>query len=657
MNRPICRTIVRYLPFVCVVVLATVARAQWTTPTDEELKMTSQAEAPGAAAVYLNKDEVTDDLHHTWSFYVRLKVLTERGKDYANVELKHYQGEYTIKDIAGRTIHPDGTIVPFTGKPFDKLIEKSRGYKEMAKVFTLPAVEVGSILEYSYKLHYDGVYYIPDWYIQSDLYTRKAHYLWNESIDDSGYGPAKAISWTPILPPGAEVKATRKSGQVTLELSVHDVPPTPDEEFMPPIASLSYRVLFYYSVFKSIDDFWKGEGVFWTKSCDDFIGPGPKVRAAVKQIVSDSDTQEQKLRKIYAAVMKLDNTAFDRQISAAEAKARGLNKIQTTDDIWEHQRGNDDQIANLFIAMARAAGLKAYAMLVTARDHNIFQANYLSFSQLDDYIAIVSVDGKEQYFDPGQRYCPYGHLAWQHTTVKGIRQTDGAATINETPPESYTASRIQRIANLTLDEHGEAAGTISMTWIGAPALYWRHNSLRNDTAGFDHDLRIAIEHLLPDGAEVKVSNIQNLDDYEKPLIVSYDIKAAIGSSTGKRMLVPGDIFEMNSKPTFPHEKRTLPVYFDYPETIQDAVRINFPETLGVESLPAVAKLPFQKLAAYSYNTASTPTSVTVRRDFVLGSILFTTAEYPDLRTFYNDLETKDQESVVLKNTAPAPAGN
>src|SRR6516225_4791496 len=65
---------------------------QWTAPTKEELAMTSIPEVPGAAAVYLNKEETTEDKLHAWSIYVRLKVLTEKGKDYANVELNYAHG-------------------------------------------------------------------------------------------------------------------------------------------------------------------------------------------------------------------------------------------------------------------------------------------------------------------------------------------------------------------------------------------------------------------------------------------------------------------------------------------------------------------------------------------------------------------------------------
>jgi hypothetical protein len=154
--------------------------------------MTSQPEVPGAAAVYLYREEITDDAMHNWSKYVRLKVLTERGKEYANVELGQYSARddegfnrgFTVGDIQGRTIHPDGTIVPFTGKPFDKLVEKGQGFKETAKVFTLPGVEVGSIIEYRYRLRYDDNLFIaPSWFIQSELFTRKAHYIWKPTSE------------------------------------------------------------------------------------------------------------------------------------------------------------------------------------------------------------------------------------------------------------------------------------------------------------------------------------------------------------------------------------------------------------------------------------------------------------------------------------------
>jgi len=648
---------------------------QWTAPTKEELSMTSQPEVPGAAAVYLNKEETTEDRLHAWSIYVRLKVLTEKGKDYANVELKYYGnnsgGGYTVSDIQGRTIHSDGTIIPFTGKPYEKLIEQTKGYeghKYMAKVFTLPDVEVGSIIEYRYSLRYDDHYFFsPQWFIQSELFLRKGRYLWKPTSEQlmhrSGGGREQltnSIGWFPVLPAGTELKQTRlpavgmQEGQLILELNVHDIPPSPKEEYMPPISAFTYRVLFYYSPYRSGEEYWKSEGKFWSKDMDKFIGPGPKVTAAVHELTTPSDPAESKLQKFYAAVMKLENTDFTREHDRAEDKAAGLKEVHNTDDILERKRGSSDQLAALFIAMARASGLKAYAFTVTNRDRSIFTNGFLSMGQLDDVVAVVNVDGKEKFFDPGSRYCAYGHLEWKHTFAGGLRQVDGGTALAETVGEPYSASKTQRVANLTMDEHGVVTGTVKMTYIGAPALTWRHRSLSGDEQSLERQLRTNVEDLLPHGMEVKVASVEKLENYEEPLSVNFNLKGPIGAPTGKRLILPGDIFVSNEKPSFPHDKREIPVYFDYTHMVQDAMRIKLPPSIKIESMPTPDKQQLQQFALFNLSSESGPDSVTVRRNLVLAEFLFTAKEYPELRSFYNKMETKDQENIVL-TASPAPA--
>lgn len=649
---------------------------QWTNPSKEELSMTSQEGYPGIAGVYLNREEVIEDKLHLWTVYVRLKVLTEKGKDYANVELKYGSsnsgGGYTIDNITGRTIHPDGTIIPFTGKPYEKLIEKTQGYdgyKYMAKVFTMPSVEIGSIIEYRYSLRYDDHYFFaPSWFIQSDLYLRTGHYVWKPTskqlVSNRGGHEqlTNSIGWFPLLPKNARIQQTRLPpispdpvGQLILSLDVHDVPPAPQEEHMPPISSFTYRVLFYYSPYLSAEEYWQSEGKYWSKNQDKFIGPGPKVAALVHELTTPSDSQEQKLRKIYAAVMQMENTDFTREHNAAEDKALGLREIHNTDDILDRKRGTSDQITELFVAMARAAGMKAYVFAVTNRNRSIFTNAYLSMSQLDDDVAVVNIDGKEAYLDPGSRYCPYGHLDWKHTFAGGIRQTDGGTALSNTPGEPYTFSRTERIAELKMDEQGQVTGIVKLTYMGAPAVAWRHRSLHGDDESFRRELRTNLEHMLPGGVDVKVTNVVRLENYEQPLTVEYSIKGPIGSPTGKRLFVPADIFMSNAKSTFPHEKRELSIYFDYPYIVLDAIRIRLPATITTESVPSVYKEQFEKSAFYSLTNEQKPDSVIIRRNFILGDFLFDAKSYPALRTYYSKVENKDQENIVLTNAPQANA--
>ena len=655
------------MPFLVVSVHA----QKWTTPTPEELSMTSIPEVPGAAAVYLNKEQATDDGMHKYDFYVRLKVLNEKGMDYANVELPFVggMGGYIIDAIAGRTVHPDGSIVEFKDKPYEKLVMKSAGLQYKAKVFTLPSVTVGSIIEYRYTLRLDDNWFMsPDWSIQSELYTRKAHYMWRPTNavlqNEDGSQSSQSVAWTPILPAGVKVvekplytslAASSTTPTKQLDLDVHDIPPIPKEEFMPPIGSISYRVLFYYTDVKSAQEFWTREGKRWSKARDKFVGPNNGVKQFVAGIVTPSDTQDQKARKLYEAVEQMENTEFTRERSTREDKAGGLKQINNTDDILARKRGNGDQLAELFVAMCRAAGLKAYVMGVADRSERIFVPEYLSLRQIDDYIAIVNIDGKDVFFDPGQRFCEAERLAWKHTLIGGLRQIDGGTAIVATPGTPYKDEHVDRTAVLTLDDHGLATGTATVSYTGDAALRWRQEALKGDDTSLNEDLKANLEHMLPGGMEVRVTSVDHLAEFDKPLAIHYEVKGPIGSSTGKRLLVTANVFETNEKPKFPEPKREVAVDMRYPSITSDAVRIKYPEGLVVESAPADAKISYPNSAAFSTSSKTAPGSITLYRNFINGRTLYLEKDYADLRGFYSKVETKDQETLVLTRAVPGAA--
>lgn len=651
---------------------AALAQTSFIAPTQAELTMTSLPGYPGVAAVVLDKEEITRDDLHSASRYERIKILTEDGKKYASVELPYvttdYDSEYgandkTVADIQGRTIHPDGTIIPFTGKPYLKVIEKEKGVKVQAKVFTLPDVTVGSIIEYRYATRIaDDIVDAPDWIIQGPLYVKSAHFVWYptiENIQDPKWGPINAITWFPILPPGAKIEshqlpAAGPTGeqQRIYELSVKDIPPEPDEEFMPPTASYTYAVYFNFSAFHSFADFWKGEGKDWSHRANSFANPNSEIRDAVQKITAGATTPDQKLRAIYAAVMTLENTDFTRQLEQREDKANGLATPKDAADVLHNGRGDSDQLTKLFVAMARAAGFNADLMLVPDRTHHIFVPYWMNFSQFDDTIAIVNIDGKDVFFDPGSRYCAYGHLAWQHTLVQGLRQKGNDTVFAPTPGDDFRNNHISRIADLTLNNAGLISGKISISYNGSPALGWRHTALSDDEEALKHELRSSLEEMLPKTLEIKDIAVQNLTDYEQPLDVTFQVGGTLGIATGKRLLLPADLFLASTHATFPQEKRDQAVYFHYPRYIQDAVRITFPAAFSVEASPSPARFQMPQLAIYNMTIATTPTSFTTRRNFAFNTVIFFPKEYPQLRTFYSQFESNDQQSVVLKSSAP-----
>ena len=115
--------------------------------------MTSEPLAPGAPAIILYRQLDRDDSGlqgHEYD-YIRIKILTEEGRKYADIEIPFLKGNGNdITSIKARTVRPDGSIVNYDGKVYDKSIVKAKGVKYEAKTFTIPDVQVGSIIEYSY---------------------------------------------------------------------------------------------------------------------------------------------------------------------------------------------------------------------------------------------------------------------------------------------------------------------------------------------------------------------------------------------------------------------------------------------------------------------------------------------------------------------------
>ena len=102
--------------------------------------MTSEPKAPGAPAVILFREVDRDDTDYgsKEDNYVRIKILTEEGRKYADIEIPYLKDAENIVNLKARSIRPDGTIANFEGKPFDKTIVKARGLKYQAKTLTLP---------------------------------------------------------------------------------------------------------------------------------------------------------------------------------------------------------------------------------------------------------------------------------------------------------------------------------------------------------------------------------------------------------------------------------------------------------------------------------------------------------------------------------------
>ena len=620
--------------------------ATWTQPTPEELKMTSEPRAPNAEAVILYFEINSDEREHTESVYARIKIMTEAGKqEFSDVRMEYVQDLQSVHDVEGRTIHSDGTVIPFAGKPFDKEVVNAYGYRVIQRVFSMPDVQIGSILEYRYQLHTDTLIE-PTWYVQQIAFIRKAEFHY---IPSTEYG----VQSVQILPPGVKVTG----GGNGYDLKMEDVPGLPEEEDAPPRHAVGYRVSFFYTYYNSTDQYWKERGQQLSSYLNDITAPSGKLKDAVDQIVAPGDSDQQRLEKIYAAVMKLENTSFTRERTKEENKIQKV-KQRTATDVWTAQRGDKDELTLLFVGMAKAAKFKAYIMFVTDRDRGVFLREVPDMDQFDDLIAIVNVDGKEMFFDPGQRYCEFGKLEWTHTWTGGMRQTDGSnAVLTTTPTPVLTDTDIVRKAAVQMDADGTIHGTITVSMTGDAALRWRHEALRSDEEEtrkqFDNDL----QPKMAPGVRVKTTQLVGLTDYSQPLVATVEVTGSIGTKTGHRLFLPGTFFEANAKARFATSQRDSPVYMHYPYIEEDQLKLTLPPDMAVESVPQDGQIPFMPNADFASKYRGAGATYLYARRLRVANILYETKDYAPLRDFFQKVNAQDQGQLVVKLGTATAASN
>jgi hypothetical protein len=632
---------------------------EWPPISKEEWALNDDPTNPGASAVILFREVSTDDVKSVETHSYRIKILTDEGKKYGDIQIPYLEKLYRIEGIRARTVEPDGTAVEFSGEVFDKLVAKAKKVQFQAKTFTLAGVRPCSIIEYSYQIRWHEK--LPDvlknpanyiitasdamltaqWVIPEDLLTQRARF----SLRPLPQG--RLASETMGLP--KDNRPTRQSDGSWL-LEVTNVPAFTEEPFMPPERMLKSRVDFFYLIGGGDDPsfFWRNDGKRRASFYEKFIGSSKNIKRVVNETVAPADSPETKLRKLYARAQQIRFVSFEPGKTQKEEKRENLKDNNSAEDVLKHGYAFANEIDLLFVALARAAGFDSAPVRVSARDQAFFQKDSLDRSQLNAMVAWVKVGGKDYYLDPATRFCPYNLLPWNETGAGGIRVEKDFTSFIETPNPRSEDAIVERKASLQLDAEGGLQGTLHVRFTGHEALQRRLENRERDEAGRRKALEDEVKGWLPGGSAVELSSVSKWDEATEFLDADFNLKIAnYGGATRRRLLLPLAVFESTAAHAFQNSRRVHPVYFPYPYEELDEVTLQLPADRKVEALPAPRNQATQ-FGSYKASYESEAQFVKFRRQVVMNGIFFKVEEYPRLRFFFDSVRAGDEEPVVLQ---------
>ncbi|HZQ67638.1 MAG TPA: DUF3857 domain-containing protein [Terriglobales bacterium] len=611
--------------------------------------MRFELKAPGAPAIILYR-QVSQDNAGAQGYednYFRIKIFTEEGRRYADTIIPFVKSLQTVEYLKARTIKPDGSVVSFNGEAFEKEIVKSRRETVLAKVFTFPDVQVGSILEYSFTYKFKrGYATAPQWIVSQDLFTKIARFTLMPGRLDRSIGLRWVYHNLPALSGQPQQTADGR-----LAMVVFDVPALRTEDDMPPRNEVEARVDFIYSdgtVDTNPERFWKTVAKKRTAELEKFIDKQRAMQSALLQIGVAGASPADKLRRIYATIQQMKNTSYEVRRTEKEQKREQDKIASNAEQVWQRARGSGSELTWLFLGLARAAGFDASGVLVADRSDSFFDSTLLDDSGLSNSVVLVRIGGQEIYCDPGAAFTPFGLLPWPETGVPGLVLDGEGPTWVKTPLPRSADSRIERNGKFKLADNGDLEGKLTLTFTGLESVQWKIDLRDEDDAKRRESLEKEVKNYVPAAVEVDLLSRPDWTSATDSLVAELSLRIpGWVARAGRHALLPIGLFSAPEKGLFGSGERLYPVYMRFPYEVVDDFLIELPDGWEVSNLTKERNEDVHSVA-YAIQVARENRNLHVVRKLKVDFLMLKTEYYQALRGFFQMVRTRDEEQIVLQ---------
>src|ERR1051325_5905499 len=433
---------------------------EWRPGDPADLAIKTAVVEPNADAEAIFWDIRIDDggendlvLNH----YVRIKIFTERGRDqYSKVDIPFLPG-VKIKDVAARTIKPDGSILELLKDDIiEKTVVKVSGLKLRTKTFAFPGIEPGAIIEYKWKE------------VRSNTSAQNLRLQFQRDI------PVQAVTYH-LKPAGSSTVDVRafnmdrpkfekeKNGfQVA---TVKDMAAFREEPLMPPEDSVrSWAMVRYLNIFTLLLGYnMLGAQVYiWSQP---YLKADKEIKQKVAEITANTDAAEDQIDKIFQFCRNNIKNTSDKSLGFTEDDIEKLKENKKSSDTLKRGVGPAIDVNLLFAAMVNAAGFDARIALMPDRSERLFDPSVVVPGALRPSAVAVRFGTEWKFFDPGLPYIAPGMLRWQEEGVDALIVDKDQVWVR-TPVTDAQKSKEKRSAKLRLDENGTLEGDVTIEYTG-----------------------------------------------------------------------------------------------------------------------------------------------------------------------------------------------
>lgn len=604
--------------------------------------------APEAAAVVLfkraefrMKDLEAQEPSSRLTVTMRVKVLKPEGLSWGELAVPH-SDEVRLLGVKGRTVRPDGSVVPL---PADARFKRTLSQRERRFVTSVvfAGVEVGSILDLSYELRFDSIYFLEPWFLSERVPVLHSEIVYRvpPSIQAEPWG---------ANPMRVDLKSEPFQDRQGpgLRIWAKDLPAVPEEPSAVPFADLATQFMLipkeYATAFARLPMLDS-----WVSVCKLFVDAHyqpwrkkaagraePLARELLARTPADSGARA---RTLFEYVR--DRVVTD------EREGVGLGEGSSAARVLERGRADSAEKALLLRSLLDAAGLPARLVWAHDRGRGLISLAVPNPAWFERMLVTLDVAGQSLYLDPSERGLSFGALLPGFEGSEALVVDPKAPQTIRLPMSAAEASQRRATLDLTVDEQGGLSGSGELVLSG-------HHFVRvfdatrsaDDTRKF---WQTWLEQRLPDERIDDLAVAESVEARQIRLVFKLKRRdeAVLGDELGlvpSRPLGPGrQVFAI------PATQRRTPVLIEFGDREDLELRLSWPAAWRLEAQPKAVRhdSPAGAFNAELKLDASARQAVYTRRWDVRGREFKTGQGYEQLRALFEAMVQSDAQSLAL----------
>src|SRR5579884_3411371 len=314
---------------------------------------------------------------------------------------------------------------------------------------------------------------------------------------------------------------------------------------------------------------WREVASWYSKLQSERAVPDDAVRKKAAELTRGADTQEAKVRALYAFVAQ--NIRY-------VSLSFGVGRFQphAAPDVLQNGYGDCKDKHTLLQALLAAEGIESYPVLI--HSERKLDEDVPSPAQFDHVITLAKVDGKLTWLDATAEVAPYGLIAYQLRNKEAlVASTDSFGGLQRTPSDAPVKNKTTLTVDARFSELGALDANVDLVASGDSG--WPLRAVFREVA--EKDWPRALEYVSRTlGLPGDVSDVKTdaADSIAKPFHVSYHLHKAdffkVPNSGANFQLLPRTPSPALAKLGKNH--RSEPLNIGPAEETEYQVRIEFP---------------------------------------------------------------------------------